>query len=112
VLVGMLAAALALQLAVVYLPFAQEIFGTAALTAAQLGVAVGLGLAILVLMEIDKALRGRSTPCAPERRQLAADLVLDPSGAPRSSAPRRPPGGAVAASRVTTPPSELIECGA
>jgi len=75
VLIGMLAAALALQLAVVYLPFAQEIFGTTALTLGQLAVGFGLALAILVLMEIEKALRGRSTPSAPERRQLAADLV-------------------------------------
>jgi hypothetical protein len=30
---------------------------------------------MLVLMDIDKALRGRSTPCAPERGQLAADLA-------------------------------------
>jgi magnesium-transporting ATPase (P-type) len=75
VLIGMLAAALALQLAVVYLPFAQEIFGTTALTLGQLAVGFGLALAILVLMEIEKALRGRSTPSASERRQLAADLV-------------------------------------
>jgi P-type Ca2+ transporter type 2C len=75
VLVGMLAAALALQLAVVGLPLAQEIFGTTALTAAQLAVGAGLALAILVLMEIDKAPRGRSTPRAPERRQLGADLA-------------------------------------
>lgn len=75
VLIGMLAAALALQLAVVYLPFAQDISGTRTLAAAQLAVGAGLALAILVRMEVEKALRGRSTPSAPERRQLAADLA-------------------------------------
>ena len=53
----------------------EEISGTTALTAAQLAAGACLALAILVLMEIDKALRGRSTRCAPERRQLAADLA-------------------------------------
>lgn len=73
--IGTLAAALALQLGVVYLPFAQDIFGTTTLTAAQLAVGAGLALAVLVLMEVEKALRGRSTPSAPERRHLAADLA-------------------------------------
>jgi hypothetical protein len=30
---------------------------------------------MLVLMEVEKALRGRPTPSAPERRQLDADLA-------------------------------------
>jgi hypothetical protein len=42
---------------------------------AQLAAGACLALAILVLMEIDEALRGRSTCCAPERTQLAADLA-------------------------------------
>jgi hypothetical protein len=76
------------------------------LTAAQLAVGAGLALAILVLMEIDKALGGRYTPCA--RAQTTGRRPCLTQAAPRSSAPRRPPGDAVA-SRVTTPPSEWIE---
>jgi Ca2+-transporting ATPase len=75
VLVGMLAAALVLQLAAVYLPFAQDIFGTTALTLGQLAVGAGLALGMLVLMEMDKALRRRSRRGAPERRELAAGVA-------------------------------------
>jgi haloacid dehalogenase-like hydrolase len=51
-------------------------------------------------------------PLRPRAQTAGRRPCLTPSGAPRSSAPRRPLGGAVAASRVTTPPREWIECGA
>jgi magnesium-transporting ATPase (P-type) len=60
VLLGMAAAALVLQLAAVYLPFAQEFFGTAALDAAALGGCAALAVAVLAVMELDKALRRRA----------------------------------------------------
>jgi Ca2+-transporting ATPase len=68
VLLGMVAAALVLQLAVVYLPFAQDVFGTTALTAGQLALGAAIALAVLGLMELDKALRRRG----PARRGAAA----------------------------------------
>jgi hypothetical protein len=62
VLVGMVGAALILQLGVVYLPFAQDIFGTTALTVSELGVGAGIALAVLAALEVDKALRRRTQP--------------------------------------------------
>jgi len=73
VLVGMIVAALALQLAAVYVPFAQDVFGTTALSAVQLGIGATIAVAILCLMELDKALRRaaarRSGPVGATPRQ-------------------------------------------
>ncbi|MEC5181009.1 cation-translocating P-type ATPase [Arthrobacter sp. CG_A4] len=60
VLVGMILVALVLQLGVVYLPFAQDIFGTVPLSPAELAAGVLLALGLLGLMEADKALRRRA----------------------------------------------------
>ncbi len=51
----------ALQLVVIYAPFAQSIFGTAALTAGELALTVGLALLTLLAVELWKlALRRRA----------------------------------------------------
>jgi P-type Ca2+ transporter type 2C len=60
VLVSMVLVALVLQLGVVYLPFAQDVFGTTPLSGPELSVGVVLALALLGLMETDKALRRRA----------------------------------------------------
>ena len=62
VLLGMVGAAFGLQLAAVYLPFAQDFFGTTGLGAIELAVCLAIAAAVLVLMEIDKALRRRRSP--------------------------------------------------
>jgi len=66
VLLAMVAGALVLQLGAVYLPFAQDFFGTAPLDTAELAVCAALAVAVLALMELDKALRRRRpAPGAP-----------------------------------------------
>ena len=55
------AGALACQLGVVYLPFAQKLFRTAPLSAAQLGLCLAAGAAVLVAAEIEKAVRRART---------------------------------------------------
>ena len=76
VLVSMIFVALVLQLGVVYLPFAQDIFGTVPLSLAELGIGVVLALGLLVLMEIDKAFRRRSIR---RQGQVQPQLLTQPS---------------------------------
>ena len=79
VLVSMLLAALVLQLGVVYLPFAQDIFGTVPLSPAELAVGVLLALGLLAIMEVDKAFRRRAV------RKNSADAV--PEQTPHNGGP-------------------------
>jgi P-type Ca2+ transporter type 2C len=46
-----------LQLAVIYVPFLQTAFETTALTPTQLGVSTVLAAVVLVVVEIEKAMR-------------------------------------------------------
>lgn len=62
VLMGMLVAALLLQLAVVYVPFLQEVFQTVGLDVTLIGWAVVVAVFALVVMEIEKAIRARIYP--------------------------------------------------
>jgi len=61
VLVAVLGA-LACQLGVVYLPFCQTLFKTAALSGTQLALCLATGLAVLVAAEVDKAIRRIRNP--------------------------------------------------
>jgi P-type Ca2+ transporter type 2C len=62
VLLGMIAAAFVLQLAVVYVPFLQNVFQTQPLGPTTLLVAGGFAFIMLVVMEVEKALRRRAYP--------------------------------------------------
>lgn len=79
VLVSMILVALVLQLGVVYLPFAQDIFGTVPLSPAELAVGVLLALGLLAIMEVDKAFRRRAV------RTNSANAI--PQQTPRSRGP-------------------------
>ena len=56
-LIGAIALTLALQLSVIYLPFANEIFRTQPLTLAEMGICVGLSMVVLIAVEIEKLIR-------------------------------------------------------
>jgi len=58
-LLGAIALTTVLQLGVVYLPFAQQIFGTQALTPGQLGMSVLLSSGVFVAVELSKWVRRR-----------------------------------------------------
>lgn len=53
-------AILALQLAFIYAPFMQQIFGTAALSARDLALSVLAGMIILPVISLEKRLRSRA----------------------------------------------------
>ena len=48
-----------LQLGVIYLPFAQKIFYTTALTLGELGICLGFGLMVFVVVEVAKWVKRR-----------------------------------------------------
>jgi len=56
-LLGAIALTTLLQLGVVYLPFAQPIFGTVALTPLQLGISVLLSALVFIIVELSKWIR-------------------------------------------------------
>ncbi|MFQ3586074.1 MAG: cation-translocating P-type ATPase [Fimbriimonadaceae bacterium] len=62
VLMGMIAVTLLMQLAVVYLPGLQTFFWTYALPLEEIGIATGMAVFVLVVMEIEKAIRRRIVP--------------------------------------------------
>jgi Ca2+-transporting ATPase len=55
-LLGAVLLTVVLQLAVTYLPFLQDLFGTYPLAAAELALCIGLGLIMLLGVEIEKRL--------------------------------------------------------
>ncbi len=56
-LIGAVLLTIVLQMAVVYVPFLQGVFGTQALTVGELGITVGLAVLLFVILEGAKALR-------------------------------------------------------
>lgn len=71
VLVTMLALALMLQLAAVYLPAVATVFGAVALPAGTLAALLGVALVLLAVMELEKALVARRTPAPSAAREGA-----------------------------------------
>jgi Ca2+-transporting ATPase len=57
-LIGAVVLTIALQMSVVYVPFANEIFKTQPLTFAELGICVGLSMVVLIAVEIEKKFKG------------------------------------------------------
>ncbi|NEP03181.1 MAG: cation-translocating P-type ATPase [Symploca sp. SIO2E9] len=57
-LLGVVSLTFLLQLAVLYLPFLQELFGTVALTRQDLAICLGLSLFVLAVVEVQKLLLG------------------------------------------------------
>jgi Ca2+-transporting ATPase len=60
-LVWALAVTVALQLAVIYVPFANGIFKTQPLTVAEMGMCIGVSMVVLIAVEIEKLFRKRVT---------------------------------------------------
>jgi Ca2+-transporting ATPase len=58
-LLGAILFTVALQLAVIYVPFANEIFKTQPLTLTEMGMCVGASMVVLVAVEIEKIIRRR-----------------------------------------------------
>lgn len=56
-LTGAIALTLALQMAVIYLPFANEIFKTQPLSLAELGICIALSMIVLIAVEIEKLVK-------------------------------------------------------
>jgi P-type Ca2+ transporter type 2C len=61
-LIGMIGLTLALQLAVIYVPFLQDFFQTMPLTLGDLGLSVGLSSLVFVAIEVEKWLARRREP--------------------------------------------------
>ncbi|NER30132.1 MAG: HAD-IC family P-type ATPase, partial [Symploca sp. SIO1C4] len=57
-LLGVVSLTFLLQLAVLYLPFLQELFGTLALRGSDLAISLGLSLLVLAVVEVQKLLLG------------------------------------------------------
>jgi Ca2+-transporting ATPase len=58
-MVGAVTLGIALQLALIYVPFLQRVFDTVALSATDLAIAFGAGLAVIVAVEIQKLIARR-----------------------------------------------------
>jgi Ca2+-transporting ATPase len=56
-LLGAIVLTIALQLSVVYLPFANRIFKTQPLTLAEVGICIGLSMVVLIAVEIEKRIK-------------------------------------------------------
>jgi Ca2+-transporting ATPase len=66
-LLGAVALTCALQLAIIYLPWLHPVFRTAALSAVELGLCVAAALAVLLVVEAEKAWRRRLRPEVADR---------------------------------------------
>ena len=58
-LLGAVALTVLLQLGIVYLPFAQNIFNTVALTGTELALCVGVSMVVFFAVELEKLIRRR-----------------------------------------------------
>jgi Ca2+-transporting ATPase len=52
-------ATIALQFALIYVPFLQRVFGTAPLSLAQIGICLGLSVVVTLGIEARKAIAGK-----------------------------------------------------
>jgi Ca2+-transporting ATPase len=59
-LIGAVVLTFALQMAVIYVPFLQNIFDTTALTFGQLMLSLGLSMIVFIVVEVAKVIRQKS----------------------------------------------------